>query len=693
MIETRHNMHRSHWARTLAICIAIAMVPPVAAEDATTLEPSHQTAPMLPPLTVTAARSPGDVATAAFSTQLFDRQDIHAASATTMDDFLRQVPNFSLFRRTSSRVANPTTQGASLRGIGPSGTSRALVLYDGIPFNDAFGGWVYWSQIDLRRVEAIEVVRGGGSAAWGNTALGGVVHIIPRSPTPRSLETEAYLGNHNTRSASFTASDRDGPIGVAVEARYFSTDGFTRVRPSQRGAVDIPTDAQHRLVNLVVDYEFGESALLTVRGSYFDEDRGNGTPLSNNETTAMRIHSKLEWTDHAQGDWRLDAYAGKTDYAATFTSVSADRNSEQLVLDQHSVPSKTAGGALHRSFDFLDEGRLTLGADLRWVEGETNEYVVFQGDDRRAGGAQLLSGLFLEHDWEPHEKWRWQLGLRGDYWRSYDGFIIPPNGERTDYADRDRFIFNARLGTTYQLDAPAQVRGAVYQAFRVPTINELYRPFQVGADVTQANATLDPERLIGGELGLDFFPTDRLSLRNTAFANQVDDPILNVTIGTTPQGGQLRQRRNIKRTEIFGLESELEYKIGAGWRTFISYAYTDARVARSREQPELEGNRLAQVPRHNVTGGVAYESMEKGPGFLLQGRWNGDQFEDDQNQRRLAGYFTVDLSASYRIAPGRELFIGIENLFDRRAPDGITGNNLVTQIAPRTYHAGLRFAF
>jgi outer membrane receptor protein involved in Fe transport len=69
-------------------------------------------------------------------------EEIKQSPAVAADDVLRQVPTFSLFRRTSSLAAHPTTQGVSLRGIGPSGVSRTLVLIDDVPFNDPFGGWV-----------------------------------------------------------------------------------------------------------------------------------------------------------------------------------------------------------------------------------------------------------------------------------------------------------------------------------------------------------------------------------------------------------------------------------------------------------------------------------------------------------------------------------------------------------------------
>ncbi|MCC5807825.1 MAG: TonB-dependent receptor [Opitutales bacterium] len=648
----------------------------------------------LPDVTVTAAsRGAGAAESSPLVTTLLDADAARDAPVAALDDFLRTVPNFSLFRRTSSVAANPTTQGASLRGIGPSGASRSLVLVDGVPFNDAFGGWVYWSQIDLRAVERVEVVRGGGSTAWGNTALGGVIHIVPRRPAPGVYEAEGYFGSRSTRQAGIYGSERTERFGVSLEGRYFSTDGFTRVREDLRGAVDIPTGTRHRLANAAAEYRISDTAEMSLRGMVFRETRGNGTPLSNNETDAHRLHGKLVWADGTGAQWRGDGYYGRSDYANTFTSVSSDRNSETLVLDQYSVPSRTVGGSLRRTAEAGAAGTLTAGADARWVEGETNEFVVFQGGDRVAGGEQTLLGAFAEYDAEPDDRWRWQAGLRADYWRSADGSLTQPNGDRTDFPDRDRFVVNGRAGGTWSAVETVRLRGAVYQAFRVPTINELYRPFQVGADVTEANAALDPERLLGVEAGVDLFPAEGLSLRATAFLNEVRDPILNVTVGESPQGGQLRQRRNIGRTEIRGLELDADYAFATRWSAFAAYAVTDARVRSAPDQPALRGNRLAQVARHTATAGVRLNAGAEGAGMVLRARWNGAQFEDDLNARRLGGFLVLDASVTYRFAPGRELFAAAENLLDRRYPDGITGAGLITEGTPRMLRGGVRWAF
>ncbi len=138
-------------------------------------------------VTVTAERRTERVSDTVASVSIVSGDDLRAAAALTLDDALRQVPGFSLFRRSGSRTANPTAQGVSLRGVGPSGASRAAVLSDGIPLNDPFGGWVYWGRTPRLAIDRVEVVRGGASSLYGTDALGGVINLIPRETAKNAL--------------------------------------------------------------------------------------------------------------------------------------------------------------------------------------------------------------------------------------------------------------------------------------------------------------------------------------------------------------------------------------------------------------------------------------------------------------------------------------------------------------------------
>jgi len=646
----------------------------------------------LPAFVVTPNRSREPAEQIAWRTEVLDAERIRSAPSPLADDILRKIPTFSLFRRTSSLVAHPTTQGFSLRAVGPSGASRSLILYDGLPFNDAFGGWVYWNRLVLSQAKRVEIVRGGGSAAWGNTALGGIVHVIPREPEERHLEGSIAAGNLGTRWGELSASDSSGIWGVGVNGRYFRSDGFIRVHPGQRGPVDTRSWSRHRFIEPVVTLNMKGGSRLAIRGSYFEENRGNGTPLSKNNTRIQRLTARWETSPEEGVTWKLSGYGEDSRFNSTFSSVNDARDSEILVLDQFKVPSRSAGGSLTRTAEIGTHARWTVGTDFRWIEGSTNERVVLADGIRRAGGEQILAGTFGEGSYSMGN-WKLSAALRFELWNNYAGFQKNPGEERArEFPTRRREIVSTRLGAVYQANTTLRLRGAFYQGYRVPTINELYRPFRVGEDATAANPRLDPEKLIGIEGGFDWEPTDKWQIHFTVFANRIRNPVANVTIGETFSGGRQRQRQNLDRSRVTGIESGIVYGPNDRTRIYLNHAWTSARVDKANQQEVLEGNRLAQTPLHHITAGLDWEHPQWGK-LTLQAQFIGSQFEDDLNRRQLGNYVLFGAGYTRPLGKHIQLVLRAENLLDRQFPDGITGDNLVTRGTPRFATAGIRLTF
>ena len=146
---------------------------------------------------VTATRGAERLPSAASATVITSAK-LNNMAAGALDDALRSTPGFTLFRRSSSRVANPTTQGVTLRGVSGSGASRTLVLADGVPLNDPFGSWVYWNRIPLAAVDRVEVVRGATGDLYGAGALGGVVQLLTVQPSRTRARATFDGGSHDT---------------------------------------------------------------------------------------------------------------------------------------------------------------------------------------------------------------------------------------------------------------------------------------------------------------------------------------------------------------------------------------------------------------------------------------------------------------------------------------------------------------
>jgi outer membrane receptor protein involved in Fe transport len=715
----RMNLWDACMARILCIIVGILAVEGVRGPCLITAEtfaassaPGTPEAPVrLDPVVVSAGRVEQALQDVPANVTVLTRDDIERSAARTVDDLLRQIPGFSLFRRSSSLVANPTTQGVSLRGIGPSGVSRTLVLLDGVPLNDPFGGWVYWSKVPLESIERIEVVRGGGSALYGNYALGGVINILTQKPQATGVQGRIDGGTRDSVDANLDTHAVKGPLGLSLRGHVFSTGGYPIVQENQRGAVDIDADSRHQTFIGRLEYAPSTRASLSLGGSYFNEDRGNGTPLQENSTEAGYIAAggKLQTADGS--DWQATIYSQLQTFTSTFSRIANDRNSEALTLDQQ-VPSTGVGGALQWTKQVFPMHLVTAGIDARWIDGESDENILnFAGTTvttrREAGGQQHFVGLFAQDIFSPLPRLQITAALRFDYWQNgeasrTDRTVATGQITRTPFADRSDTAVSPKFAILYRATDRLSLRAAAYQAFRAPTLNELYRQFRVGNVVTLANADLGPERLSGGEIGLDYTLGEQWFAKLTGFWNELKDPVSNVTLSgplpaDCPAGTVCRQRQNLGRTRSRGFEAELHYRPTRAWDVFASYLYNDSEVVKFPADPSLEGKRVPQVPRNTYTLGVQYLNPTL-VNVAVQGRFVGDQFEDDRNSNDLDSFFVLDLSVwrplPLPFAAAGEIFLAVENLFDTTyavGKDPATG--VVSIGAPLLLHGGVRMRF
>ena len=586
-------------------------------------------------LTVTATRTETRLADTPASVVVLSKETLQASAAPTLDDALRQVAGFSLFRRTGSRVANPTAQGVTLRGVGASGASRAVVLDDGVPLNDPFGGWVYWGRVPRVAIERAEVLRGGASDLYGSSAMGGVIQFVRRKSP--ALSVEASAGSQQTAATSFFTAGQHW----SVAADFLTTEGYVLVRPEERGSVDIEADSRHGALDATLR---GAGAFL--RASYFEEERANGTPLQVNDTTHRQLAAGLD-----RGAWTLRGYASDQDYDQTFSAVAPDRNSERLTIEQ-TVPSRGAGANAQWTRVLAARHAVIAGAEYRFAKGRSDEqrgplFVT-------AGGTQRTTALYVEDLFSVNPSLSITAGVRADHWRE------------TELSPRVAVLWRAQNGVA--------VSASAYQAFRAPTLNELHRGFRVGNINTLPNDALQSEKLTGFEAGARF-----RNVRLTVFSMHVDDTIANVTIAETP-ALITRQRQNLGGTRSRGVELDGERRFGRDWRTSASWLFVDARV----EEGPLEGKRVPQVPRNAATAQLSWRT------FGAQVRFSSMQFDDDRNELPLDGYVVADLFASHPLRRGVELTLAVENLFDEDVEASATP--VITLGQPRALRLGLRYA-
>jgi outer membrane receptor protein involved in Fe transport len=579
-------------------------------------------------ITVTATRTEKRLADTPASVVVLNQADIAATPAATVDDMLRQVPGFTLFRRAGSRVANPTTQGVTLRGLGASGASRAAVLDDGVPLNDPFGGWVYWGRISRLSLERVEVVRGGGSHLYGSGAMGGVVQFFRRREP--AVVAEVSGGTQSTGSAAAFVAIPRGEWRGTLSLDWFDTEGHVLVAPEDRGVVDRAAGSDHLAADLAI-----HRGTAFLRLSHFDEARNNGTPLQVNDTTIRQLSGGGDLSVFG-GLLTARGWLGDQDYHQTFSAVAANRSTERLTAEQN-IASTSSGSTLQWTRVVGQKHALVAGGDLREVE---------------SGNLQRTFAGFVEDVMQVSPALSVTGGIRFDTWEGSDAW-------------------SPRLAALYRPGRGPSWTAAAYRAFRAPTLNELYRDFRVGNILTRANENLGAETLTAIEAGVR-----GQHVRLTAFWMEMDDLVSNVTLSVTP-ALITRQRRNVESARSRGVEVESDWRFTPALRASAGYLYSDATFS--------NGNRLPQVPRHQATAQLSWTRFAT---VALQGRWSAMQFDDDLNQLRLDGYVVADAFAAVPVGP-ISLTLAVENLLDEAVE--VSATPVTTLGPPRSIRFGVRY--
>ena len=624
---------------------------------------------------VTATRGDRRTTSPVAPVSIVTSSDLALAPPTPLDDVLKVVPGFSLFRRTTSRSANPTTQGAGLRGLSASGASRALVLADGDVLNDPFGGWVYWDRVPAASIDRVEVVRGGASDLYGADALVGVVQVVTRKPIAPTLRVDAAGATHDSgRLSAFGGAGGDKWSGsMAGEAA--TTDGYILVGEDDRGAVDTPAGGEYGVLRADVGYRAGPGFAARLGGDLFDENRENGTPLQTNNTDLSQLRAAIEG-QAGRTSWRVNGQVGDQTYRQVFSSIAGDRMTETLTVRQRVDASQGGlGVAVETRLAGVD---LLAGADTREVSATNLEDAYFPDGRLRltttTPGYQRTSGLYVQGTASPTAAVTISLGVRGDV----------RQGDRDEgFFDGDSAV-SPRAAVTWALQPTLLVRGSLGWSFRAPTLNERYRGFRAGNVVTQPNALLTPEHLRSVEGGVAWLPRAG-AVRVTVFRNDLDDAVTNVTITTTPDL-ITRRRQNVGGIDAWGSEVEGEWRLSSRATLTGALALTRSRFV---DYPPLEGLTVPQVPTWQGNVGVR-GTGPLGLALSSQLRVFGEQFDDDRNTLVLGSGAVVDVSVLRAVGRRATFFFNLENLLDDQYEVG--RSPVPTYGQPFTVHAGVRFA-
>ncbi len=661
------------------------------------------TPPSVETVVVRGAVLPPSPADAAFS--IIHLNAARIQTAARLDEALSDVPGVSLFRRTSSLAANPTSQGISLRGIAGSGASRALVTLDGVPQNDPFGGWVIWTRLPVQDIGAVSIVRGAGAGPYGAGALTGVIALSESASPVGYWTADAAVGSLGQASGAVTETFRAGAGALFVTAAGGHSDGWIPVQAA-RGAADRRLSLSDW--SLSARYQLQSGPITQAwRASLYEERRGAGLALAESRARGATLsYSLAKPPAGGAAGWRGQIWLAGSDLFNTSVSVASNRNSTSLSNDQYETPALGYGANAAARWQSA-QTTLEIGLDGRGAVGEDREtFRPIAGvltKRRLAGGQTATGGAYADATWQTG-RLLLVAGARVDEWATFDAHrreFLTSTGAKSlalSPVNRDGVLPSGRAAARLDLGAGQWLRVAGYTGFRAPTLNELFRPFRVGNNITQANAALTPERLYGAEIGAGGDATD-IHWSATAFYNRLDNPVTNVTIargpftdpveGLIPAGGALLQRRNIGFVTAYGLEAEAAADISTSLSARAAISWTHARADGGVTAPQITSKIPTETPGISMTAGLTWRALRRLKLGAAVG-YEGQRFDDDLNTLRLAPAATVDLRAEWQARENMQIFLAVENVGGVDLATGETASGVFSYGPPRTVLIGVK---
>jgi outer membrane receptor protein involved in Fe transport len=537
-----------------------------------------------------------------------------------------------------------------------------------------------------------------------------------------------------------SASDVYGKVGVRADYSAYNTDGFPVVEQVERGVIDNNATVKYQNVNGKVDYSASDNLHMFFRTGYFSENRGNGKIDEVNDTQWTSLSGGVQGHLHDGSELEGTLYGDNEHFHSTFMAVPATtpvRNTVRLSVDQH-VPTDALGYMVQWSKTLGSKNFLSAGTDYHWVEGESQEgnynatgpvlspvQAAVLALNRQSGGSQRLVGAFAQDLFTPMSNLTITVAARIDHWLNYDPHnleqaIIPGTAVNNKPAcsttggvppscldDRSDTAVSPRVGARYQINERVSAWGDIGGGFRAPTLNELYRQFRVGTTLTLPNDQLGPETLKGGDLGITVAATHDVTLRATYFDNTIDNPVANVT--TVVSGANItQQRQNLGQTHIYGLQSDIEWRVGPYVRFAGAYLYDHGTVTDGgAANAALVGKYIPQVPLNRGSIRVTYADP-KVVTVAFSVQFYGLQYDNDQNTTGippatqidagypgttpagLPAYNVADLSVARAFTKNLEAFFGMENMFNKTY---FVGTGPSTIGSPRLVNAGVRIRF
>lgn len=638
-------------------------------------------------IVVTATRSERAVSELPVSTTVVSEDEIKATPAQTVDDVLRTVPgvNMPLSTAVNSGVQS---QRLSMRGLG--GT-RALVLLDGVPMHDPFYGTVEWQKVPLDTLRQAEVVRGANASLFGNYAVGGTINLITRSVDESLVRLESSYGTNATQKQSLTIDQLlTDKLNARVSHHRFSTNGtYRQIVP---GAIDVPGWNDTAVTSARIEYKPSDITSAYFKASTSQVDVSSGTKLSYVKRDIADFASGIQHALTQSSLLSATAFHQHETMRIASSGTIGNREAEYVSNDSH-IPGNASGASLEYSLQ--RKGALpflSVGIDVQDMEADEDGI----GYNRNGQpilhdvvtGHQRFAGIFGQMSWQPTNRLEVLTSARVDYFQNDRGAKRVVGGEETLYPSATSTQLDPRVSFRYGTSARTALRGAAYRGFKAPTLRELYRDTQSGITKLLANPYLEPETLVGADLGFEW-AASRAHVEVNVFRNDIEG--LQVRTAVPGQGPNVVRNENVGKGRSQGLEFMTDVRLSQRFSVNAGYTYSDSKIVENKVDPTVEGKQIPDVAKHYGTLALRFRAA-RGTAIDLRGRVLSRSYGEPANVVPAPAHRILDVSVSHPVRSWMDAYALLENALDEPYFYVLTPTSFRTGQS-RTFSAGVRMKF
>lgn len=627
--------------------IAAVLLATVTASPSPSPSPSASPLPVITTVRV-ATGSPQTLHKLPVAASVMDSAQLANTPATTGDAVLRNLPGFDRTRSNS----NFTNYGQLRISFTGAGTDRGLVLADGVPAQDAFGGQIDWAEYPANDIVRAELLRGAGSALYGAGAIGGVLQLDTFGParTPSDAQA-AFTFGAGTNNSLLNYANVQIPISHTVEASVSAEQSqlsYFALAPGYTSSIDQPSQSQTSMASFRVRYSPTQSDSFEYgyRGAW--DYQFEGRP---HYDFWRRLHQNSFRFSHTTATQNLgiDAY---TRDALVTNRADVFPQSPGVLRYTQSVPTAESGVAIHWTASST-HSEFAVRADERAVNGvstQAGRNNVFQNS---GSGAQQLAGVALQETYT-FNRGEVVAGVRADEVSLLRGTLVNASGTTTVAPNTNRAV-SPRMAVRYDLTPQLAIRVSDGAGFRPPFLNELVRGYQIGPIAYRPNPFLVPERSSSLSAGLDW-STSRMHVALDGFHTFVNDAIAFRTIDPTTL-----IRSNFSHTQTDGETLTITRALSPATRMQV---YGTAQYARVTSGGPTDGKYLSYVP--NGSAGIDVDTTVSKIGAGISISYLGQTYADDLNTQPLGTSVLLGAHVSVPIREGVKATVDVENATNAR---------------------------